>query len=106
MKSRMARDMLARLHRESLHRPNDEELGELVDRILAFPGVDPGWRTPDFTQVELPVFSVRLARDDLRVAFLTTLTGFSAPQNVTLEELRIEAYFPLDDATAEVCRNL
>lgn len=36
----------------------------------------------------------------------TTLTSFSAPQNVTLEELRIESYFPLDDATARFCEEL
>jgi len=30
------------------------------------------------------------------------VTVFSAPQNVTLEELRLESWFPLDDATAEL----
>jgi hypothetical protein len=38
--------------------------------------------------------------------FLTTLTSFSSPQDVTLDELRIESYFPLDDATAQLCERL
>ena len=42
-------------------------------------------------------------RDDLELAFLTTLTSFSAPGNVTLDELRIESYFPLDEATERAC---
>jgi hypothetical protein len=49
---------------------------------------------------------VRLRRGDFRVSFFTTLTVFSAPQNVTLEELRLESWFPLDEATAEVCARL
>jgi hypothetical protein len=42
----------------------------------------------------------------LELAFLTTVTVFNAPQNVTLDELRIESYFPLDDATARACERL
>jgi hypothetical protein len=50
-----------------------------------------------------PTLSLRLRRDALDLAFLTTLTVFSAPQNIALEELRIESYFPLDEATARAC---
>jgi hypothetical protein len=34
------------------------------------------------------------------------VTAFSAPQNVTLDELRLESYFPLDEATLAVCEQL
>lgn len=34
-------------------------------------------------------------------AFLTTLTTFIAPSNITLEELSIESYYPLDEATRQ-----
>ena len=47
-----------------------------------------------------------LHRGDVTVGFLTTVTVFSAPQQVTPDELRIEAYFPLDDHTRTVCENL
>ena len=45
-------------------------------------------------------------RDDLEVGFLTTLTVFSAPLNVTLEELRIESYFPANEATEQTIQML
>ncbi len=48
----------------------------------------------------------RFRRDDLELAFLTTLTEFSAPQNATLDELRIESYLPLDDRTRRACQEL
>ena len=33
--------------------------------------------------------------------FVTTLTVFSTPQYVTLQELQIESYFPLNQETEE-----
>ncbi len=39
-------------------------------------------------------------------SFVTTVTAFSAPQNVTLEELRIESYFPRDEGTERICAAL
>jgi hypothetical protein len=34
------------------------------------------------------------------------VTTFSTPQQVTLDELRIESCFPLDDTTREACARL
>ena len=48
----------------------------------------------------------RSGRGGRRVGFLTTTTVFNAPQDVGLEELRIESYFPLDTATARACEQL
>ena len=101
-----ARAMLARLHREVLASGGDAELGALLHRILELPEVPASWKQPDFGIPSEPTLTVRLRRDDTRVAFLTTVTTFSAPQNVALEELHLESWFPLDDDTAEVCARL
>jgi transcriptional regulator with XRE-family HTH domain len=100
---RTARSLLSRLHRESLARPSDEPLASLVAALVEYPDVPEAFRQPDFAAPSEPTFTLRMRRDDLRLAFLTTVTAFNAPQNVTLEELRIESYFPLDDATAAAC---
>jgi hypothetical protein len=63
-------------------------------------------RQPDLSLPSEPCLTIRLRRDDLELAFLTTVTIFSAPQNVTLDELRIESYFPLDDPTRRACERL
>ena len=44
--------------------------------------------------------------DGPELGFLTTVTVFNAPQNVTLAELRLEQFFPLDDDTARRCEEL
>jgi hypothetical protein len=53
-----------------------------------------------------PTVTVEFQRDDLSLAFLGTVTVFSAPQEPTLEELRIESSFPLDARTAAACERL
>src|SRR6185436_18225935 len=90
---RVARALLSRLHRESLGRPSDAELSALIRSLFEFPDVPEAWRQPDFSFPSEPSLTLRLRRDDLELAFLTTVTVFNAPQNVTLEELRLESYF-------------
>ena len=53
-----------------------------------------------------PTLTLELQRDDLSLSFLGTVTVFSAPQEVALEELRIESFFPLDERTAAACAQL
>lgn len=102
----LARSMVSRLHRENLQCGGDERLTALLERVFAYPGVPRTWRQPDFAAEAEPTLTVRLARDDLRVGFLVTVTVFSAPRQVTLDELRIESCFPLDAETRAVCARL
>jgi transcriptional regulator with XRE-family HTH domain len=96
---RVARSLLTRIHRESLARPSDAALSALIRELLSFPDVPASFRAPDFTETSEPTLSVRVRKGDIELAFLTTVTHFDAPQNITLQELKIESYFPLDDAT-------
>lgn len=98
-----ARALVSRLHREVLAQPESEALQTLLASLFEFPGVPETWRQPDFGSESEPIMVLRLRKDDLELAFLTTVTAFNAPQNVTLEELRIESYFPLDAPTRVAC---
>lgn len=100
---RAGRALLSRLHREALHRPEDGSLHELVEALLAYPDVPETWRQPDFSIPNLPTYALQLDMGGQALRFLTTVTAFNAPSNVTLEELRIESWFPLDPATDAVC---
>ena len=100
----VARTLLWRLHREALERPGDAALADLLRTVHALPDVPEDWRHPDLSASSDPALCLRLRAGDGELAFLTTVTAFSAPQSVTLEELRIESYFPADDATAAACR--
>ncbi len=102
----LARGMVSRLHRENLQGGGDPRLHALLERVFSYPGVPAAWRHPDFSSEAQPTLTIRLARGELRVGFLVAVTGFSAPQQVTLDELRIESCFPLDEETREQCARL
>lgn len=102
----IAQVLLSRLHREALLAPHNHRLSELVEQLLAYPGVPEAWCLPDFSQSSEPVLVVSLKKDEWDLSFLTTMATFSAPQNITLEEILIESYFPLDDKTKAACLKL
>jgi len=53
-----------------------------------------------------PVIPVVFRAGSLRLSLFTTLTQFGTAQDVTLDEMRIEHYFPMDEDSAAVLRNL
>ncbi len=102
----VGRELLWRIQREVLADPDDGEMRDLLDELLAMPTVDPDWRQVDFLVPSDPALVLHLRAGDLDLRFLTMVTAFQAPQNVAVEHLRIETWFPYDDATAEACRLL
>jgi transcriptional regulator with XRE-family HTH domain len=102
----VGRQLLWRVQREALDDPDDGALQELLDELLSMPTVDPDWRHVDLEVPSDPmlVLHLRVLGTDLR--FLTTITSFQAPQHVAVEQLRIETWYPYDDATAAACRAL
>jgi transcriptional regulator with XRE-family HTH domain len=101
----VARHLLNRLSREHLQ-TGREALGLLLSRLLAYPDVPSDFRTLDLSAPIVPVFDVRFRYKGQTLSFLTTVTSFNSPRDVTLEELRIESYFPLDDQTTQLCKAL
>ena len=82
----LARHLLARLHRETLQSRGDSRLSALLERTLKFPNVEPAWRHPDLSASVDSTLKVWLRREEITIGFMTTLTTFSAPRLVTLEE--------------------
>lgn len=94
---------IQRLHREAL--TGDEASRALVDELLSAPAVPRGFRVVDLDRPALPVLPLELARGDERLRLFTTITTLGTPLDVTVQELRIETYFPADDATDRALRN-
>lgn len=99
----IARGVLARLHRDVL-RERDTGTERLLKRVLAYPGVSECWSDLDFgapQDLVIPV-EIRIAGHVLRL--FTTITSLGSPQDITLQELHIEAMHPADDQTATLVR--
>jgi transcriptional regulator with XRE-family HTH domain len=102
----VGRALLWRLQREVLADQHDGALRDILDEALAMPTVSASWRDADLTVPSSPVIVVHLRLGGRDLRFLTMVTALQAPQTVMLDELRIEAWFPTDAATADACRGL
>lgn len=102
----VGRQLLWRIQREALADPGNRELRALLDELLDMPTVSPHWREADLSVPSEPALVLHLSRGELQLRFLTTVTAFQAPQNVGVEGLRIEHWFPYDEATATSCHQL
>jgi transcriptional regulator with XRE-family HTH domain len=52
----------------------------------------------------LPVLPLEMQKDGLRVSLFTVIATFGTAQDVTADELRIESFFPADEATERLFR--
>ena len=46
-----------------------------------------------------PLVSMQLRKDDLSLTFFSMITTLGTPRDVTLQQLKIECFFPADAAT-------
>ncbi|HXG65263.1 MAG TPA: helix-turn-helix transcriptional regulator [Blastocatellia bacterium] len=101
----VAASVVARLHREVL-RDRDPATGKLLETILAYPGVPARWRKPDYDAPQDLVIPVEIRVADQTMRLFSTITALGSPQDITLQELHIEALHPADEATATLVRSL
>jgi hypothetical protein len=98
--------LVRRAHREAVGAIPDQKTRELLAEILAFPGVPQAWRNLDSTTRFLPVVPVNFKKEGREFNFFSTVTTLGTPQDVTLQEIRIECFFPADPATERAARQL
>jgi transcriptional regulator with XRE-family HTH domain len=92
--------LIQRVHREAVGGFPDPETIALLDEVLALPGVPPEWRVPDLHTVPVPVVPVEFEKAGLALSYFSTVTTLGTPQDAMLQEIRIESFFPADEATA------
>lgn len=102
----MAAALVQWLHREVVNGAGDEPIRRLLDELLSYPGVPRHWRTADLDAATAPFLAIEFRKNDLTLRFFTTLTSFGTPHDVTLQELRIESFFPADEETELSVRRL
>ena len=104
----VAHALVRRVHREAIGGALDEAGRQLLSEILAYPGVPARWRSAgvDLGTPLVPVVPVSFRHGGRVLHFFSAVTVLGTPQDVTLQELRIECFFPLDEATAAAARRL
>lgn len=98
--------LLRRLRQEVAHQPGDRGLLALLDEVVQYPdvaGLDTALRPLGPDDLLVPV---HIRTGDLDLRFFTTITTIGAAYDITLEELRVEALLPADDATEQALHEL
>ena len=93
------------LHRDLL-RSADAGIRLLLGELLAYPDIPRNWRTLDLDAPTAPFLTIEMQKGDTQLRFFTTLTTLGTPYDITLHELRIESFFPADEATDTALRRL
>jgi len=102
----VAEALIQRVHREAVGGAPDDATTRLLAELLAYPDVPQHWSTPDHTINAAPVLPIEFAKGDLVMRYFSTVTTLGTPQDITLQEIRIECFFPADRETEERARTL
>jgi transcriptional regulator with XRE-family HTH domain len=101
----VAEALVQRVHREALGGAPDERTQALLDEVLAYPGVPDHFRRPDLLAAPpAPFLSIQFRRGALAMDYFSTVTTLGTPLDVTLQETRIECFFPGNEATERAAR--
>jgi transcriptional regulator with XRE-family HTH domain len=91
--------LLERARREAVGGVLDRDTAELVATLRGRPDVADVLATPDTSTSSVPVIDLRFAVGDDELSFFSVISTIGTPLDVTAQELRVEAFFPADDAT-------
>jgi PAS domain-containing protein len=87
----VAHHALHRLRTESASRGGDPALTDAIEALAQVPAP----QEPSL----MPVVPTVFREGDLRLSLFTTIAQFGTPEDLALDDLKIELFFPSDDAT-------
>jgi transcriptional regulator with XRE-family HTH domain len=80
------------------------ETEALRERLLSYDGVRSAMKIPAKDFASGPVLPMHFRKGVVSLQLFTTIATLGTPQDITLQELRVECFFPMDDATADTLR--
>jgi transcriptional regulator with XRE-family HTH domain len=81
------------------------ETAGLLERLRSYQDVRSVMLAAVTVASDGPVLPMHFQKDRTTLRLFTTIATLGTPQDITLQELRIESFFPMDDATRDVFRN-
>ncbi|NZA26343.1 helix-turn-helix transcriptional regulator [Luteimonas sp. SJ-92] len=102
----VAGDLIRHLHDRVATVPTDLGARALLEEALAYPGVPRSWHTRQLDSAPSPLLTTVFRRGTQELRFFSAITVFATPRDITLDEMHIECCFPVDEATAALCRHL
>ena len=101
-----AASLIQWLHRDVATGFADAETRALLEELLSYPDTPRQWRALDLDASPAPFLPIEFRKDDLVLRYFTTLTMLGTPHDITLQEVRVESFFPADEATERATATL
>ena len=101
----MAECMMQGLQRQIAETGN-AELVKMRDELLAYPGVPSRLRSVSASVESPPIINLHLKKDDIALQFFSAVTFIGRARDITVQDLKIECFFPADAATEQFARRL
>ena len=95
----VAARIIQRVHREAVANPSDETMKCFLEELLSYPAVPSRWRVLNVSDSPPPFLTLNYRWNNSSLRFFSTIATFGSPQDVALQEMRIESFFPADEAT-------
>ena len=80
------------------------ETTALLGRLLAYPDVPGLAELPAMADAEEPVVTMQFRKSGTALNLFTAIATLGTARDVTVQEIRIECFFPADAPTAETFR--
>jgi transcriptional regulator with XRE-family HTH domain len=95
----VAARIIQRVHHAVIANPSDQTMKCFLEELLSYPAVPSRWRVLDLDDSPPPFLTINYKWNHSTLRFFSTLTTFGSPQDVALQEMRIESFFPADETT-------
>jgi transcriptional regulator with XRE-family HTH domain len=102
----VAGNLVQRAHHEAVGGTPNDALKRVLREIIAYPGVPERFGSIDPDVALMPFVPISFKKGNLAVRYFSLITTLGTPQDVTLQELRVECFFPADAETERAAARL
>jgi transcriptional regulator with XRE-family HTH domain len=81
------------------------EASSLLARLLSYDGLRELSHSAALEEAPRPLLPIHLRKGEMSLRVFTTIATLGTPQDITVQEIRIESFFPMDEVTTGFFRN-
>lgn len=102
----VARYLVSTTYAEILADGGEPKALAFIEEIMAYPDVPASFRRLRFEERPTPVLTIDYMVGGKALSVFTTIATLGTPQDITLQEVRIECFFPADDRSDALFKSL
>ena len=102
----VARYLVSTTYAEILADGGEPRALAFIEEVMAYPDVPESFRRVRFEDRPPPVLTLDFIVGGKSLSVFTTIASLGTPQDITLQEVRIECFFPADDRSDALFKSL